>query len=382
MTGVNKGKRQVSGEEAQTNLSKTPGTCSSAQLNLVKPSKVTLKCLKKRILKALPASGTTGSGEFAKDKRRRVEPSGESGEKVAEGRSATVDNFKEVEERARLAVLHREEDTSKMIARLVKGTWLGIEEEKSELKKSNVKLEKELTRSRTDSLKEVMQLKASHVVAISQLQVETKANLDEMVVERDRLGRHLMLKGYSEEVVDAIKADTYAKDEDEEEVEVVGIVDGLDGISRQTVLDNQGVDIKLPEETFGRGDQSKGIVVEEERRIIKRYTDKGRVERRNWETHARVIELETMNLAESTKYIEKLEENEIYHAKVDAEMTELKNEYARLESCLERLRTRFAIMVIPDASQSNLLKAIVTYFIEEVKRLESVRDTLLKALSD
>ncbi|KAF6150964.1 hypothetical protein GIB67_026885, partial [Kingdonia uniflora] len=221
------------------------GKGNSAQPNPVKPSKITLKYLKKRMLKALPASGTTGSCEVAKDKRRRVKTLGESGEKVAEGRSTVVDNLKEVEERARLAVLLEEEDTSKIVAHLVKGIWLGVEEEKSELKKVNVELKKELARSRTDALMEVRQLKASHSVAIGQLQVETKANLDEMVEERDRLGHHLMLKGYSEKEVDAIKADTYYEEEDEEEVEVMGIVDGLDGVSSQMVLDNQGDDIKL-----------------------------------------------------------------------------------------------------------------------------------------
>ncbi|KAF6170799.1 hypothetical protein GIB67_015751 [Kingdonia uniflora] len=157
-------------------------TGSSVQPNPVKPRKITLKYPKKRMLKALPASGTTGSG----------------GQK-----------------RARLAVLHGEEDTSKKVARLVKGIWLGIEKEKNELKKANVKLEKELARSRTDALKEVRQLKASHTVAIGQLQVETKANLDKMVEERDRLGHHMMLKGYFEEKMDAIMADTYTEEEED-----------------------------------------------------------------------------------------------------------------------------------------------------------------------
>ncbi|KAF6164733.1 hypothetical protein GIB67_040985 [Kingdonia uniflora] len=181
---------------------------SSALPNPVKPSKVAQKYLKKQMLKALPASGTTGSGEVAKDMRRRVEPSGDSGEKVAEGRSASMDDLKEVEERVRLAVLQGEDDMSKMVAHLFKGIWLGIEEEKRKLKKVNVELEKELARSRADALKDVKQLKASHAMVIGQMQVETKANLDEMVEERYRLGCHLMFKGYSEEEVDAIKADT------------------------------------------------------------------------------------------------------------------------------------------------------------------------------
>ncbi|KAF6152976.1 hypothetical protein GIB67_021581 [Kingdonia uniflora] len=64
-----------------------------------------------------------------------------------------------------------------------------------------------------------------------------------MAEERDRLGHHLMINGYSREEVDAIKADTYVEEEDEE-AEVLGVVDG---VSPQTVLDNQGDDVELPE---------------------------------------------------------------------------------------------------------------------------------------
>ncbi|KAF6141023.1 hypothetical protein GIB67_006468 [Kingdonia uniflora] len=221
---------------------------SSAQPNPVMSSKIVLKYPKKRMLKEFLASGTTRSGEAAKEKRRRVKPSIESGEKVAEGRSTAVDDSKEVEERTRLAVLHGEEDTIRMVTRFIKEIWLGIEEEKTELKKENIELEKELARSRTDALMEVRQLKASHAVTIGQLQVEPKANPDEMVKERDRLGPYLMVKGYSKEEVDAIKADTYVEEEDEEEAEAVRIVDGLDGVSRQTVLDSQGDDAEIPED--------------------------------------------------------------------------------------------------------------------------------------
>ncbi|KAF6174804.1 hypothetical protein GIB67_042873 [Kingdonia uniflora] len=108
-----------------------------------------------------------------------------------------MDDHREIEERARLAALYGEEDTSKMVACLMKGIWLGIEEEKSELKMAKSELEKDLARAITEAMKEVRQLKASHVIAIGQLQVEAKANLDEIVEERDRLGRRLMLKGYS-----------------------------------------------------------------------------------------------------------------------------------------------------------------------------------------
>ncbi|KAF6163348.1 hypothetical protein GIB67_025212 [Kingdonia uniflora] len=180
MAGADDGKKQATGGEGQTNLAKTPGIDSSIQPEPLKLSKIAQKYPKKLMLRALPTSGTTGSGD-----------------KVAERRPAVVDDLKEVEERARLAALHEEEDTRKMM--------------------------------------------------------EVRANLDKMVEEYDRLGRHLMLKGYYEEEVDAIKADTYVEEGDDEEVEVVGVMDGLDGVSHREVLDNQGDDTKLPE-----GDNKKG----------------------------------------------------------------------------------------------------------------------------
>ncbi|KAF6137396.1 hypothetical protein GIB67_036433 [Kingdonia uniflora] len=389
-----------------------------------------------------------------------------------------------------------------MVVRLVKGIWLGIKKDKSELKK-----------------------------------VETKANVDEVVEEHDRLGCHLMLKGYSEEEVDAIKPDTYVEEEDEEEVEAVSIVDGLDGISHQMVLDNQGDDVELPEggiekalremslkikdletglarerktstamlsaqaklqveldssrsceddvlmcnrEFAEQFDRMKEVnenredqyvkahfrlveltqaisdltlqVEEKDAEIIKGLKELAKATERveklqSWvdalvmkgkqadmaqyriqaleqseerfqtdlqkwkikakeslvkrkeellkdipakeelnfeiqKLRARVVDLEAMNLAESAKYIKNLEENTIYRAQVDAKMTKQKNLYAKLESRLEKVRMRFATMVIPDASCLDLIRSIVTYFVEEVERLESERDTLFKRLSD
>ncbi|KAF6166236.1 hypothetical protein GIB67_031020 [Kingdonia uniflora] len=86
---------------------------------------------------------------------------------------------------------------------------------------------------------------------------------------------------------------------------------------------------------------------------------------------ARVVDLQAMNLAESAKYIAKLEEDVIYYNKVDADIIEQKNKHARLKSRLKRLQARFVTMVVPDASRSDLLRVIVAYFIEKVKRLES-----------
>ncbi|KAF6150528.1 hypothetical protein GIB67_030329 [Kingdonia uniflora] len=96
------------------------------------------------------------------------------------------------------------------VARLVKEIWLGIEEQESELKKAKSELEKNLARAKMEALKEIRQLKAVH------------------------------------EEVNVIKADTYVEEE-EEEADVLQVRDGLDGVSPQTVLDNQGDDVELPE---------------------------------------------------------------------------------------------------------------------------------------
>ncbi|KAF6136820.1 hypothetical protein GIB67_030105 [Kingdonia uniflora] len=428
--------------------------------------------------------GRHETGEVAKEKRRRAKS---SGEKVAEVRPAVVNDLREVEERARLAALHGEEDTSKTVACHMKGIWLGIEEEKSELMKANSELEIELARAKTEAMKEVRQLKASQVVAISQLQVDT------------------------------IKADTYVEEEDEEEAEAVGVVDGLDGVSRQTVLDSQGDDVELPEGCSEKvvremslriNDLESGLARKREtskallsaielERMRQKWVEKDnelRVARENLSTseavakhlqttlptkdmefreiqqrcddlnervarlkaekdqsivcvkkakareysggsrteghvqkgnvnlwdcqhkldvalirekiqegeikakkllakkkeellkglpareelnadigklRARVVDLEALNLAESMKYIAKLEEDAIYHDKVDAKIIEWKNDYARLKSRLERLKVRFTTMVVPDTSRSDLLRVIIAYFVEEVKRLES-----------
>ncbi|KAF6174422.1 hypothetical protein GIB67_024444 [Kingdonia uniflora] len=432
-----------------------------------------------------------------------------------------MDDLKEVEERARLVIQQGKEDTSQMVSRLVKGIWIGIEEQASELKKAKSELEKNLARAKKEALKEV------------------------------RLGRHLMLMGYSQEEVDAIKANTYVEEE-EEEAEVLGVVDGLDGVSPQTVLDNQGDDVKLPEggsekvvkdmslrindlesrlarereasksllsartemqveldascaredhalmcnsefvEHFirmkeaneNREDQYvkvyfrleklnqavsdltrqvkekdyginkglkdlsevtecaenlqrqvdalavKGRIRELESDVsrIQGHVQKGNVNLRECQhkmdvalikekvllgeikakellvkkkekllidlpgreelnvelgrLHTQIVDLEAINLAELVKYIAKLEADVIYHDRADVEITEWKDKYARLKVPYKRLKARFATTIIPGASRSDLLRVIVTYFVEEVNKLESERNTLVKTLSD
>ncbi|KAF6136261.1 hypothetical protein GIB67_042746, partial [Kingdonia uniflora] len=111
MTGVDKGTIQTNGEEIRA---KTPGSGRSAQPNLT-TGKIAQRFPKRQIKKALPASGTTISGEVAQGKRKRVEPLGGLGEKVTEGRSVSVDDLKKIEERAKLAILQGKEDTSQMV---------------------------------------------------------------------------------------------------------------------------------------------------------------------------------------------------------------------------------------------------------------------------
>ncbi|KAF6169789.1 hypothetical protein GIB67_034181 [Kingdonia uniflora] len=431
MTGVDEGTRQTSGEE---------------------------------IKKALPTSGTAVSGEVEQGKRRRVEPLGGSGEKVIEVRSASVDDLKEVEKRVRLAILQGKENTSQM-------------------------------------------LKAAHAMAIGQLQVEAKPNLDETAEEHDRLGYHLML--------------TYAEEE-EKETEVLEVVDGLDGVSPQTVLDNQRDDVELQEGGSEKAEFDASRVREDHvlmcnREFAKQF-DRMKEANENWEDqyvgalamkgkqadmaqyHIQAlertkelcrsdlnscrIELERMRdkfigkddeydglnervarlkaerdqaiarakKAEARKHSggsrtmikaplvqgdvvslsgcirelesdvsqiqghvqrgnadlrecqhkldaalirEKVLEGEIKAKEllvkrkdkllkdlVDADRNVWKDTYASVKVRHERLKARFAKVVAPDVSRSTLLSVIVAYFVEEVKRLESEHDTLLKTLSD
>ncbi|KAF6141131.1 hypothetical protein GIB67_006576 [Kingdonia uniflora] len=104
------------------------------------------------MLKLSSTSGTTESGEAVK--KRRVKPSKRSGMKVIEDRPVVEDDLKEVEEKARLEALHGEEEMSKMAARLMKGICLRVWEERAELKRKKVELERNVARLKTDQLKE------------------------------------------------------------------------------------------------------------------------------------------------------------------------------------------------------------------------------------
>ncbi|KAF6158361.1 hypothetical protein GIB67_022441 [Kingdonia uniflora] len=87
--------------------------------------------------------------------------------KVVGDRPIVEDDWKEVKEKVRLAALHGEKEMSKMAARLMKGIYLGVEEERAELKRKKVELERNIARLKSDLSKEgklLEALKASQVV--------------------------------------------------------------------------------------------------------------------------------------------------------------------------------------------------------------------------
>ncbi|KAF6175848.1 hypothetical protein GIB67_003336 [Kingdonia uniflora] len=182
-------------------------------------------------LKARLITGTNGSKQKETDGKRRVNLPKASGvdfvgvsesimsskltrtfpmkQMLKQDRPAVEDELKVMVEKVRLAAQNGEEEMSKMAARLMKGICLGVKEEKAELRKRIVELEMNIV------------------------------NLEKVVTERDRLGHHLKSEGYSEDEVNAIMADTYVEEEGDDEVEdaVVGVIDGLDGVSPQMIED-------------------------------------------------------------------------------------------------------------------------------------------------
>ncbi|KAF6172093.1 hypothetical protein GIB67_029511 [Kingdonia uniflora] len=211
ITSVDGSKKKGTDGERQVNLSNPPGVDCTGLPESTTSRKLARTFPKKKMLKRPSTFETTGS---------------------------------EVEETARLAALHGVEKMSKTVTRLMKGICLGVEKERAEMKRKKVKLKRNVARLKTDLLKEgkwMESLKALQVVEINNQHAEAKTNFEEVVAEHDRLRRHLMLKRYFVDEVDAIKADTYVEEEVDEEIKdiTVGIVDGLDGVSPQTVGGNE-----------------------------------------------------------------------------------------------------------------------------------------------
>ncbi|KAF6158208.1 hypothetical protein GIB67_015002 [Kingdonia uniflora] len=225
MTSVDGNKKKGTDGERQANFPKAPGADCAGLLESIMPSKLARALPKRQMLKRV---------------------------KVVEDQPVVEDDWKEVEEKARLAALHREEEMSRMAARLMKGICLRVEEERDVLKRKKVELERNVARLKSDLSKKgkrLEALKASQVVEINKLEPEVKVDLEEVVAERDRFRRHLMSKGYFKDEVNAIRDDTYVEEDKDEETEdiTIGIVDGLDGVSPLTLRDNQGDGKKCPE---------------------------------------------------------------------------------------------------------------------------------------
>ncbi|KAF6147456.1 hypothetical protein GIB67_022116 [Kingdonia uniflora] len=307
MAGIDDRKKKGTGGEGQTNFPKTPIIDSSVQAESITSSKLAQTFPKIYMLKRLSSSGTTGSSE----------------------------------ERARLAALHGEEDMSKMVTRLVRGIWLGVEEEKFELKKVKIELEKKVARVKAYTLKEVKKLEALkgfHAVAIGHLQVEARANLEEVVAERERLGRHLMLKGYFEDEVDAIRnAEARERSRRSRNDVKVPLVQGdvVRLLGRIRVLEGDVARIQghvqkgntnlreyqhkldaalVREKVLEREIREKEILMKKKDDLLK---DTSAWEGLNAEIerlHAQVTDLEAINQAESAKAVKKLEESIVFDA--------------------------------------------------------------------
>ncbi|KAF6161406.1 hypothetical protein GIB67_009285 [Kingdonia uniflora] len=364
MKGVDEGTRQTYEEEIRA---RTPGSGSSAQPDLT-TSKIACKISKRQIKKSLPVSSTT-------------------------------------------------------VAYLVKGIWLGIEEQESELKNVKSELEKNLARAKTDARKEVKQLKAAHAMAIGHLQVEAKANLDKTAMKRDRLdgvspqtvldnqGDDVeLLEGGSEKVVkemslrindiksglarerETSKALLSVQAELQVELDTSRVCEDLTLMCNQEFVEqfdrmkeaNENREDQYVKAHF-RLDKLNHVVSDLTRQVERKILDLPAREELKTELgvlRARVVELQAMNLAESVQYIAKLKEDAIHHDRIDADKNAWKDTHASIKVCHERLKARFAKAVAPDVSRSALLSVIDVYFVKEVKRLESERDTLLKTLSD
>ncbi|KAF6135855.1 hypothetical protein GIB67_028174 [Kingdonia uniflora] len=287
----------------------------------------------KKVAKALSTRSVTGTDEGTRQT---------SGDKVTEGQSVSGDDLKEVEERAKLAILQGKEDTNYMVAHLIKGIWLGIEEQESELKKVKSELEKNLARAKIDALKEVKQLKAAHTLAIGQLQEE----------------------------VDVIKADTYAEEE-VEEAEVVKEMslwnnDLESGLARE--IETSKALLSAQTELQARFEI--GACSEENADFweCQHKLDAALIRERILEGEIRAKDLLVKRKDDLLKDL----------LAIDADRNAWKDTYVSVKVRYERLKARFAKVVVPDVARSELLKVIVAYFEEEVKRLELERDTLFK----
>ncbi|KAF6143280.1 hypothetical protein GIB67_039063, partial [Kingdonia uniflora] len=213
-------------------------------------SKLALKFLKKKVVKGGSAFGTMTSWAVDKTiKRRRVDPLAEvMRAKVVERRPFEEDELRAVEDRVRPAAC-------KGIEELSASTQLELSkmEGKAELENGKVELEWKVVRLKSDLALEGERLDAAKVtqkVLISELTKKASKNLDDVVVQRDRLGHQFLVTGYTKANVKFIMAKTYIE-EDEGENDVlaeVGVVIG-NYLQRRECKLLQDINTKLVEQS-------------------------------------------------------------------------------------------------------------------------------------
>ncbi|KAF6165817.1 hypothetical protein GIB67_012714 [Kingdonia uniflora] len=189
MMGVGGNKKRGANGKRRAVLPKAYGVDFADVPKVTTSSKLARSFPKKKMLKRGSTSTTIRSSEGeGAAKKRRIDLSELIGAKVAEDRSSEVDKLKSVEDKVRLAARRGEEEMTKRAARLIKGIFLGMEEEEAVLDRGKIKLEKKVARLKIDLAwdgKWLESVKGGQEVRISDLVEETRNNLGELVVQRD-----------------------------------------------------------------------------------------------------------------------------------------------------------------------------------------------------
>ncbi|KAF6159134.1 hypothetical protein GIB67_032751 [Kingdonia uniflora] len=228
MTGDGGSKKRGADGERQVVWPKVPGVDFVDMSESTTSSKLARVFPKKEMLKRGSTSGTTESGEVKGEaKKRRDDPPFQLTEvKASEDRLGEEDELKVVEDRAKLAVHNGEKKKSKIAALLMKGICLGVEVEKAKLEKGKAEFVKKVAHLKVYLAmegKRLDSLKASQKVEINELTAKAGNNLEEVLIQRDRLGSHLLKMRYSKTEVNDIMTDTYVKEEEDDEAEDVAV---------------------------------------------------------------------------------------------------------------------------------------------------------------
>ncbi|KAF6161787.1 hypothetical protein GIB67_008548 [Kingdonia uniflora] len=249
---------------------------------------------------------------------------------------------------------------------LMKGICLEVEEERAELKMKKVKLERNVARLKTNFLNEgkwMEALKALQVVEINNLHAKMRANLKEVVAERDRLGNHLISKEYSVDGVDAIRANTYVGEEEDKEIEdvFVGIVDGLDGVSPQTVRDNQGDENERPEGENEKIKEKDAKIKKGKKELAELIEHAAKLERQNEVLMAKSRDADMVRYR--IQALEKSKEG------LNRSVTGLKNDLIKKTNNQEKIQTDLA-------NSRNKLEQLKKKLVDKDNELKRTRDDL------